>query len=57
MINSILGLVRHGLTFAGGYLVSSGLLDAAGLENAVGAAITLLGIAWSIYDKIKSGRA
>jgi len=57
MINSILGLVRHGLTFAGGYLVSSGLLDAAGLENAVGAAITLLGIVWSIYDKIKSRRA
>ena len=57
MINSILGLVRHGLTFAGGYLVSSGLLAAAGLENAVGAAITILGIALSIYDKIKSGRA
>lgn len=57
MINSILGLVRHGLTFAGGYLVSSGLLEASSLETAVAAAVTLLGIAWSIYDKIKTGRA
>lgn len=53
-MESIMGLVRHVLTFGGGFLVSAGALDAATLEVAVGAIITLAGIAWSVIVKRKA---
>ncbi len=43
-----LGMVRHLLTFAGGYLVASGTLDENTLEQVVAAAMTLIGAAWSV---------
>lgn len=53
-IESIMGVLRHILTFGGGFLVSAGALDAATLETAVGAIISLAGIAWSIFSKRKA---
>jgi hypothetical protein len=46
-----LGLARHILTALGGYLVARGTLDAATAEAAVGAVVTLGGVAWSVADK------
>jgi hypothetical protein len=48
----VLGLVRHLLTFGGGLLVTRGLADASVVNEAVGAIVTLVGIAWSIKIKL-----
>ena len=54
-MEKILGLIRHLLTFGGGILVSKGLVeDAATVETLVGALVTVIGGAWSIYDKVKN---
>lgn len=51
----IQAIVRHLLTtVGGGFLVSFGLAGAT-LDAVVGAVSTLAGVAWSIYDKKKSG--
>ncbi len=43
---------RHSLTTAGGYLLSHGLLpDGTTVEGFVGAAMTVLGVAWSVWQK------
>lgn len=47
----ILGLIRHILTTVGGAGITNGLLSDSDLQAAVGAIITLVGIAWSIYEK------
>ena len=52
--NPFLGVVRHILTFGGGYLTSNGVVSASELEAGIGAIITLGGIAWSIYEKRKA---
>lgn len=49
--DSILGVVRHILTTAGGYLSANGIIGADEVNTGVGAIITLVGIAWSIWDK------
>lgn len=51
-----LGLARHLLTAAGGMLVAQGFTDADTMNQAVGAAITLGGAAWSVADKKKGRR-
>lgn len=50
-LDSILSVVRHILTFGGGFLVTNGTLGQSEMETAVGAIITLAGIAWGIFDK------
>ena len=47
----IFGLIRHGLTALGGALVAKGVIDEAGLTEAVGALVTLIGVIWSAADK------
>lgn len=47
----IFGLIRHGLTALGGALVAKGIIDEAGLTEAVGALVTLIGVVWSAADK------
>ena len=47
----ILGLIRHVLTFLGGYLVSKGVVDEATMLEIVGAAMTIIGIIASFFDK------
>lgn len=49
-----LGVLRHLLTFGGGYLTSNGVVSASELEAGIGALITLGGIAWSIHEKRKA---
>lgn len=50
----ILGLIRHVLTFGGGYAVSGNLLDLTNLETLVGALVTVIGIGWSVVEKVKT---
>ena len=49
--NSVLSLIRHILTFAGGYFVAQGDIDMVEVEEVVAGLMTVLGIAWSIFDK------
>lgn len=53
MINkdTIMGLVRHILTFGGGFVVAQGHIDITQLETAIGAIVTLVGLVWSAIDK------
>jgi hypothetical protein len=45
------GIVRHVLTFAGGYLVVGGYMGEADLATAVGAVVTIVGLVWSYVEK------
>ena len=54
MKDVILGVLRHGLTAGGGALVTNGLANSQTLDEAVGALMTLVGVAWSIWEKYKS---
>lgn len=47
----LLGVVRHGLTFLGGLLVTKGLLDEGMLQEVLGAVMTLVGAVWSVTSK------
>jgi hypothetical protein len=49
----IFGVVRHVLTFAGGFLVVKGYLDEGLLNELIGGAIALAGTIWSVVDKNK----
>lgn len=50
-MDTILGFVRHVLTFGGGYLASANIIEASQVDVAVGAIITLVGVVWSAIDK------
>ena len=50
----VLGIVRHILTFAGGLVVSKGMLDEATMTAVVGAVITIGGALWSILAPEKA---
>lgn len=45
------GVVRHVLTFAGGWLVTKGYVDEQTMQSAVGAVVTLIGLGWSYFVK------
>lgn len=49
--DTVLGMVRHALTFGGGALATNGLASDAEVEQLVGALVTAAGIIWSILDK------
>ncbi len=51
--DSILGVVRHILTFGGGFLVAKGWIDTDTLTQAVAALATLVGLVWSVWAKKK----
>jgi len=50
----VLGIVRHGLTFVGGLLVTKGLMDVDMVQEVMGAVVTLVGAVWSVIVKKKS---
>ena len=50
----ILGIARHIMTFAGGFLVVKGYLDEGILNELIGGSIALAGTVWSILDKNKA---
>jgi len=49
----VLGIVRHGLTFFGGVLLTKGLVDEQMWSELSGSLITLIGGVWSIIIKSK----
>lgn len=51
--DQIMGYIRHALTFAGGFIVAKGLIPAEMLNEAIGAAVTLIGVIWSAVSKTK----
>jgi hypothetical protein len=54
MSEKVEGLLRHVLTFLGGYLVTSGVIDESILMEVVGAITTIVGFAWSFISKDKA---
>lgn len=50
----IAGLVRHLLTFGGGWLVTKGLVDEGTMNELVGGLMTVIGIVWSVAQKWKT---
>ena len=54
MKEKTLGIIRHGLTFLGGVLVTQGVLDDALFMELFGAVMTLIGGVWSVIDKNKA---
>ena len=51
MKETILGIIRHILTFGGGIAVTDGYATADEVTAGVGAAATLIGVIWSIVAK------
>jgi len=49
----VLGIIRHGLTFVGGILITKGLIDAGTESEIIGTVITLIGTIWSVIIKKK----
>jgi len=47
-----LGLVRHILTFIGGYIVSKGWISGEALDSVIGAILTLGAVFWSVTQKV-----
>ena len=50
----ILGILRHLLTGLGGAAVTKGYLSTDDSTAAIGAILTLIGVAWSIWNKFQS---
>jgi hypothetical protein len=48
---TILGVVRHVLTFAGGILIAKGFIEESVAQEVIGATMTLVGSIWSIIAK------
>ena len=48
---TLLALLRHGLTTAGGALASKGLAGSDDIEALAGAIVTIIGVVWSIWEK------
>jgi flagellar motor component MotA len=50
----ILGIVRHILTFVGGFLITKGIVDETFVTEIVGALATIIGTVWSFLAKVPS---
>tara|TARA_B100000530_G_scaffold210847_1_gene134986 strand:+ start:1309 stop:1473 length:165 start_codon:yes stop_codon:yes gene_type:complete len=50
---AILGIIRHCLTFGGGFLTQAGLADGDQVTTGVSAVVTLVGLVWSVLNKKK----
>jgi hypothetical protein len=48
---AILGVVRHVLTFMGGFAAERGIASGEEVQTGVGAVITLIGLVWSVLNK------
>ena len=47
----ILVILRHVLTFGGGFIVAKGWIDEGTLTELIGGLMTLVGAGWSIFTK------
>ena len=52
--DTILALIRHALTFLGGFLVTKGLADSSQVGELAGALVTVIAITWSIISKARA---
>jgi len=54
MVNQeqIMGFIRHALTVGGGIMIARGVINEGGLNEVIGAAMTLIGFVWSYWAKI-----
>jgi len=52
--DTILALIRHALTFLGGFLVTKGLADSSQVGELAGALVTVAAITWSIISKARA---
>lgn len=50
-MDKILGIIRHVLTFGGGYLVAKGYVDEASVQDIIGGVVAIVGAVWSIAAK------
>ena len=50
-MDAILGLVRHVLTFAAGFLVANNFIGDAEAQQAIGALMALTSVVWSTIEK------
>lgn len=51
MQEKVLGIIRHLLTFAGGFVVAKGWIDDSSVQEIIGALATLIGSVWSVAAK------
>ena len=51
---TISSFIRHGLTAAGGFLVAKGVASADQIGELAGAAVTLVGVIWSVFKNKKT---
>ena len=49
--DQVLGIIRHTLTFVGGFLVMKGLVEESMVTEIVGGVVALVGSVWSIVAK------
>jgi hypothetical protein len=49
--DQFVGLLRHVLTFAGGFFVTKGFVDTDMLAELIGGLLSIIGVIWSIADK------
>jgi hypothetical protein len=54
MNDSIKSVLRHGLSFGGGFLVAKGVISADQANELIGAFVTLLGVGWSVWKNRKT---
>jgi len=57
MNDSIKSVIRHGLSFGGGFLVAKGVVSADQVNELIGAAITVVGIIWSVIKNRQASSA
>lgn len=51
MKNTILSLIRHGLTFGGGFLAAKGLISDETLASIIPVIVTAVGALWGAVDE------
>ena len=54
---NLASLIRHILTAAGGFIVAKGLASADQVSELAGAAVSISGVAWSIYNNKKKAKS
>ena len=57
MKDTILSIIRHTLTFGGGFLVAKGLLSDSTIATAIPAVVTAIGAVWGAYDEYRAAKA
>lgn len=55
--DAILGVIRHLLTFGGGYVAAQAYASSDEITTGVSAVMTLIGIVWSVVEKRQSVEA